>query len=337
MGIRRTTIYKLALLAGFCFMLGFTYNYHLPKLESWLLVEAERMSQEHSPIRIYAQSLKFHLVPLGVVMENVRVLAQPPLDKFVAPATLKQVGARLAIWPLLRGEIRLSQVFVRDSEVSVFLKSELFETHKGSAQFKIDFEKLYNLPIDEILLDNVQIQGRLDPQNVVFRITDLNLLIENRYQSIFLEVNAPRVLVKPSGPVQPLNVQLELRSLIEAQEMQISAFKLKADDSFVVASGRFNGDLSVGHIDNGAFDARTKLLLKDINVWENVFFLKPKVPPLKGRAELDVGIEVRNGKGYKFEGEINTQDVEINDKYVVGHVQGHVSSDLKNIISKSLV
>jgi translocation and assembly module TamB len=334
--MNRYTIYKLLLLAGFCFMLGFTYNYHLPKFESWLLVEAERVSQEHTPLRIYAQRLKFHLLPLGIVLEDVRVLAQPPLDKYLAPAMLKQVGARLSLWPLLRGEVRLSQVYIRDSEINVFLKSDLFTPHKGSAPTHFDFEKLYSLPIDEILLENVQIQGRLDPQNVVFRITDLNFLIENRYQSIFVEVNAPRVLVKPSGPVNPLNVQLELRSLIEAQELQVSAFKLKADDSFVVASGRFNGDFSLGRIDNGAFDARTKLQLKDINVWENVFFLNPKIPTLKGRAELDLGVEVNKGKGSKFEAEIATHDVEI-DKFIVGNLQGHLTSDLKTITSKSLV
>lgn len=331
--ITRYTIFKLALLAGFCFMLGFTYDYHLPKIESWMLVEAERFSQENLPVRVYAQKLKFHLIPLGVTMEDVRVLPQPPIDKYVAPATLKQLGARLSILPLLRGEVRLSQVFIRNSEVNVFLKQELFTDHKGSAPTRIDFEQIYQLPIDEILLDNVQIQGRLDPQDVVFRITNLNFLVENRYQSIFVEVNAPRVLVKPSGPVNPLNVQLELRSLIEAQEMQISAFKLKADDSFVVASGRFNGDIAGLKIDNGAFDARTKLHLQDVNLWERIFLLKPKVPALTGRAEVDVGVEVRKGKGYKFEGDINTKDVTIATKYIVGDVKGHISSDLKTLTS----
>lgn len=334
--MRRATILKFLLLACFFFLLGFTYNYHLPKIESWLLVEAERISQEHSPVRIYAQRLKFHLFPLGVVLEDVRLLAQPPLNKYLAPATLNQVGARLAIWPLLRGEVRLSQVYIRDSEFNVFLKSELFSGHSGPKQFKLDFEKLYSLPIDEILLDNIQIQGRLDPQGVVFRVTELNLLIENRYQSIFVEMNAPRVLVKPSGPVNPLNVQFELRSLIESQEIQISAFKLKADDSFVVASGRFGGDFSVGRVDNGAIDARTKLQLPDVNVWEKVFFMNPKVPALFGHADLDLGIEVRKNKEYKIEGEINTHDVEI-EKFVIGHIQGHVSSDLQTITSNLLV
>ena len=334
--MKRSTIYKLLLLVGFCFMLGFSYDYHLPKLEGWLLVEAERFSREHTPLRIFAKRLRFHLLPLGVVLEDVSLQAQAPLDKYLAPAKIKQAGVRLAIWPLLRGDVRLSQIYIRGSEFNIFLKNDLFQGHKGPDKVRIDFEKIYRLPVDEISLENIRIQGRLDPQNVVFRISDLNLLIENRYKSLFVEIGAPHVLVKPSGPVNPLHVQLELRSLVEAHEMQISAFKLKADESFVVASGRFNGEFAVGEIENGAFDARTKLNLSDLNVWEKIFFLESKLPALRGHAELDVGTEVRNGKGYQIEVDINTQNLGI-DEYVIGTVSGHLRSDLKTITSKSLI
>lgn len=228
--------------------------------------------------------------------------------------------------------MRLSQVFIRDSELNVFLKPDLFESKGGRGTFKLDFEQIYRLPIDEVLLERVQIQGRLDPQNVVFRVAELNLAIENRYQSLFVEMQAPRVLVKPSGPVQPLNVQLELRALFEAEEAQVSAFKLKADDSYVVASGRFNGDFSVGRFDNGAFDARAKFELPDLNTWEKIFFLNPKLPVLAGNAEVDLGIELRKDHGYKFNVDLDTHDVMIS-KYVVGGVKGIISSDLKTVTS----
>lgn len=334
--MKRSTIFKLLLLVGFSFMLGFSYDYHLPKLEGWLLVEIERFSREKTPVRIYAKKLRFHLLPLGVVLENVDVQAQAPLDKYFAPAKIRQAGIRLAIWPLLRGEVRLSQIYVRGSEFNIFLKNDLFAGQKSPEKFRVNFEQIYRLPVDEISLEDIRIQGRLDPQNVVFRVSDLNVLVENRYKSLFVELNAPNVLVKPSGPVNPLNVQLELRSLIEAHEMQISAFKLKADESFVVASGRFNGDFAVGEVENGAFDARTKLQLSDLNVWEKIFFLEPKLPALRGHAELDIGTEVRKSKGYQVEVDVNTQDVGV-DQYVIGSIRGHLASDLKNLTSKSLI
>lgn len=330
--MRLATVFKILLLVSFSFLLGFMYNYHLPKFESFLLVQMEKLSTEHTPVRVWAERLRFHLLPLGVVLEDVTLRPQDPLDQYIAPAHLKQVGARLAIWPLLRGEIRLSQVYIRDSEFNVFAKEDIMANKRGPNQFKIDFEQIYKLPIDEILLENIRVQGRLEPQNVVFRVSDLNLLIENRYQSLFIEMDAPKVLVKPGGQTEPLSAQVELRSLVEAQEAQVSAFKLKAGDSFVVASGRFNGDFTTGRLDNGAFDARTKVELSDLNTWEKVFFVKPRIPRLAGHAEVDFGMEVRKGKGYKLDAQFNTRDVEV-DKFVVGQSQGHVTSDLKTISS----
>jgi translocation and assembly module TamB len=332
----RHPIFRMSLLAGFFFLLGFSYNYHLPKIETFLLLEVEKLSQKHSPIRVWAQKLHLHLFPLGIVLEDVRLLPQAPIDRYLAPTLLHEAGARLAIWPLLRGEVRLSQVFIRDSELNLFLRPELFESHGGAAKPKISFEEIYRLPIDEILLERVQVQGKIEPQNVVFKIGETNLLIENRYQSLFVELNAPEVLLKPSGPSKPLNASVELRTLVEADEMQVSAFKLKANDSFVVASGRFNGDIAAGHLENGAFDARAKVQLADINSWEQVFIAHPLVPTLSGRAEVDVGMEVRKGKGFKVESELSTDSLQV-DKFKFGTIKAHLSSDLKNITADKIL
>ncbi|MBX3021947.1 MAG: translocation/assembly module TamB [Bdellovibrionales bacterium] len=335
--ILRRPLVRMGLIAGFFFLLGFSYNYHLPRIESFLLIEVERLSEKHSPVRIWAQRLHFHLLPLGIVLEDVRLLPQKPLDNYLAPARLKEAGARLAVLPLLRGEIRLSSVFIRDSELSVFLRPELFERKStpNSKGVKLDFEEIYRLPVDEIALERVNLQGRLDPQNVVFRVTDFNLVIENRYKSLFVEMQAPSVQIKPSGPIRPLNAQLELRTLVEAHEMQVSALKAKADDSFIVASGRFNGDIAAGQIDNGAFDARMKVQLSDVNIWEKVFVMKPQLPQLQGRAEMDFAMEVRQGKGYMIESDVKSEGIAI-DKFKIGSVQGRIASNLKSITSERL-
>jgi hypothetical protein len=316
----RHPFFRLGLLAAFGFLLGFSYNYHLPRIESFLLTEVERLSQRHSPVRIWADKLHFHLLPLGIVLEDVRLLPQEPLSRYLAPAHLKEAGARLAILPLLRGEVRLSQVFIRDSELNIFLKPDLFTGGKG--HMKLDFKELYRLPVDELSFERVRLQGRLEPQNLVFKVDNLNLDIENRYRSLFVELVAPSVQLKPSGPMRPLSADLEVRTLIEAKEVQVSAFKLRADDSFVVASGHFNGDIPALGFDNGAFDARAKLNLPDLNAWEGVFFADPLIPPVHGRAEIDVGIEARRGRGPRIETDINTDGLQI-DKFRFDKIQGH--------------
>lgn len=326
--------FRLILFSAFSFLLGFSYNYHLPKLEQFLLIEAERLSQKHAPVRVWAKKLNLRLLPLGVVLSDVQILPKPSLERYLAPAHIKEAGARIAILPLLRGEVRLSRIYITDSEFNIFLRSELFEK-KGQAPKQFDFEAIYRLPIDEISFERVQVQGRLEPQNVVFRISSLNFLLENRYRSLFIDLDAPRVLFKPSGPVRPLNMQLELRTLIEAEEAQISAFKLRADQSFIVASGRLNGKFAQGKLDNGTFDARAKITLPDMNVWERVFFANPRLPEVKGLVEADVGTEIRAGKIHRIDGELKTSDLGISH-YLIGTVQGRLASDLKSVTSDQL-
>ncbi|MGE0525960.1 MAG: translocation/assembly module TamB domain-containing protein [Bdellovibrionales bacterium] len=329
MGLNRRTLIQFSLFAAFSCLLGFSYSYHLPRLETFLLVELEKISQTHLPVRIWARKLNFHLFPLGIVLEDVRLLPKKPLDRYLAPTRLKEIGARVAVWPLLRGDVRLSQIFVRDSQVNVFLRPELFEKSDESA-LKVDFDQIYNLPINELLFENVVIQGRVEPQNVFFRASDVNLLVENRYRSLFIDLEAPKTIVKPSGPIDPLNVQIELRTLLEAEEMQISALKIRADESFLVASGRCNGDLSVGRVDNGAFDARAKIQLPDLNLWESIFASSPRLPPLQGQTEFDIGLEIRNGQAVRVETDLNAQDLHV-DRFTIGAVQGRFNSDLKSL------
>jgi len=326
--------FRLALLIAFTFLLGFSYNYHLPKLEAFMLIELEKLTERHSPARVWAQKLNFHLFPLGVVLEDVRIIAKPPFDRYTGPIELKRAGGRLAILPLLRGEFRLAQLYIRDGDLNLILREDLFK-RKGNEPVKVDFDLLYSLPVDELSLEKITVQARIEPDNYVVRLEAINLMIENRFRSLYVDLDAPSLMVKPGGPVMPLTVQAELRTLIEAKEMQISALKLKADNAFFVASGRFNGDLSAGRIDNGALDARAKVDLKDFNTWERIFRAKPKLPALAGRAEIDAGVELRNGKLYKVESEVKTDQLKV-DKFFVGEVSGRASSDLKSIRSEGL-
>src|SRR5262249_15363260 len=148
----------------------------------------------------------FHLFPLGVVLEDVNVIVKAPFDRMVAPMNIKRVGARLAILPLLRGEFRLGQLYIRETEISLFLRAELFK-NKGTEPPKLDFDLLYSLPIDELSLEKITLQARIDPENMVVRAENLNLMIENRFRSIYVDLETPVLHIKPSGPTLPLTLQ----------------------------------------------------------------------------------------------------------------------------------
>lgn len=328
----RNPIFRWGLLFAVFALLGFVYEYHLPKFESYLLVKLEELSKEHAPVKVWAKRLRFRLITLSVVLEDVQVVPKKELSQYFATTKLKEVGARLALIPLLRGEIRLGQIYIRKSNINLFLNSELFQK-KGGEDFNLD--TLYALPIDEIRLEEIQLTGRLSPQNVVFRISDLNLSLENRFRSLYLDIQTPHALVKPSGRDIPLRVQLELRTLIEENLLNIAAFKLMADQSTVVASGRLNGKVLDGKFTKGSVEARAKILTNHINLWESVFVVNPQLPKFQGTAELSSVIEIKSPNDIRLNQGIKTEDFKI-DKYLVGNINGSFQTNFETIVSDKI-
>ncbi len=324
---------KLALLALVAFAAGFAYNYHLPKLEAYLLKELKQRTEAQTPLRISGEKLSFHLLPLSVSLINVTISPTEVIDAYLAPINLSEIRLQLALWPLLRGDVRLSQVYLRDGSISVFLRRELFQRVPKPSAKRFNFNQLYLLPVDEILLENIQVQGRVEPQNFVFRVNRLDLALENRYKSIFIDLNAPSVYVKPSGPAKPLDLELELRTLIESDEVQISAVKLKAHESYLVASGQFYGDIAAGKFTKGQFDARTRINLTDIKLWERVFSVKPNLPIFSGQLESELGVRVPKADTFAVDSKFRIAGLEV-DRRVVGDVDGEVTSDFKSIQAK---
>jgi len=67
-----------------------TYEYHLPQIESWLLVKIEEIAAKHSPIQVVPTKLKLTLFPLGVELIDTKIIPKKELAKTLAPATLRE-------------------------------------------------------------------------------------------------------------------------------------------------------------------------------------------------------------------------------------------------------
>ncbi len=296
-GMSRKSLYRWSVLVAFFFAIGFTYQYHLPQIETWLLVKLEDFASKKAPAQIIPSRLKLTLFPLGVVLEDIRIIPKKGLDRTLAPTDIKELALGVNVWSLVRGEIRLSRVIVRDSTVTVFLKPELFEKAGGggsnSSGKKMNLDAVKDLPVDEFILENMTIMGRMDPQHVVFRITSLDLDIVNLYNSLYLYFGSPSWQFKPAGPFPTLNFEAQGRGLFDAGEVRISALKIKSGDSFLVASGLLSGDLTDSQLSTGRFSARTHLELGDIASWMRVLPNPPQLPALSGLLNVNADIAYR--------------------------------------------
>lgn len=329
--MNKKTVFQLAVVIAFFFAVGFTYEYHLPQIESWLLVKVEEQAVKHTPLQISPKRLRLSLLPLGVVLEDIRVVPKPGLDRTLAPTTLKEVAVGINVLSLLRGELRLSRVIFRDSTITMFLKSEMFSKKKSEPKnasgktpaFNLD--ALHDIPIDELQFENMTFMGRIDPQALVFKVSELDLDVVNLYNSLYVYVGSPSWQFKPSGPYPTMNIEGQARGLLEAGELRISALKVKSDQSFVVASGLLNGDFLNAAVNTGRFSLRTHIDLPDIANWVRVLPKPPELPVLAGQLNVSTDIAYK-GPNQKpdVDVKVETKNVAV-DKFHLGDVDGEAS------------
>jgi translocation and assembly module TamB len=333
----RKRAFQLAVFAAFFFAVGFTYEYHLPQIESWLLLKIEEQAAKHSPVQVFPKRLRLSLFPLGVALEETRIVPKPGLDKTLAPTELKQVAIGINVFSLLRGEVRLSRVIFRDSTVTVFLKPELFAKKSGTKPGgPLSPDILKDLPVDEIQFENMTFMGRIDPQALVFKISELDLDLVNLYNSIYLYVGSPSWQFKPAGPYPTLNIEAQVRGLMDATELRISALKVKSDQSFVVASGLLNGDFLNASVNTGRFSLRTHVDLPDIANWVRVLPEPPSLPKMEGQLNLSTEIAYK-GKGQKPDVDValDTKGIAI-DKFRLGDLGGKLAVAADSVSSENL-
>lgn len=334
LNFKRRHFIQLTICAVFFFVAGFAYKFYVPRFEAWLLANVKKQSQAQLPVHIVPKGLSFHLFPLGAVLEDIDITPKKEWTHVLAPTHVGEVGATVNLFSLIRGQLRLSRVFVRNADVSLFLNEKIF---RGSSRAKkFDFEKIYRLPVDELHLENIVLQGKLAPQNAVFRSEAISLVVENRYRALLLELNIPKVMVKPSGPTRPITVQMQMRTLLEAKEAQVSAFKIKADDSYLVASGRISGDFARGEFRNSVFNARAHVALPDVSYWLETLPQIQNPPRLKGEADFDLALDHRGSTSSTQLGlTLNADDVEY-DRFVIGHIHAKGAGDFKELKLESL-
>jgi hypothetical protein len=53
----------------------------IPKVKSWLLVSIDQFSRENLPMRILPSAVEFRFVPLGITLNDVRILPTEDFEK----------------------------------------------------------------------------------------------------------------------------------------------------------------------------------------------------------------------------------------------------------------
>jgi len=258
---------------------GFSYSYYVPRMEKLVLKKINKLGAGHNPeISLHVGSLTFKPWILGVGLSDLSVTPKGSLKKNIGRISVSQASARVSLLGLLRGQVRIANVKAQGIETQIFLDLK----EKSAGEISIPLKKIFQFPLDSIDLDNVILLGRIDPQQTVFKLEGLSLHAENRFQALWVDLSSPSVFLKPSGPTPPVVFQGEVRGLVETDQIRLTALKVKQEDSFLVSSGFFWGDVTKGKITSSEMASKLYFDLATLKDWFSAFAPQVKIPHLKG-------------------------------------------------------
>lgn len=228
----RSWIIAALSLSGLCFMLGFSYRYHLPRIKSWLLVEIENQSQKYSPLRIWPEEIDLQLVPPAIVLRGVRIIPKPNLTGNLSPAYVKEVKITLNWLSIFRGQFRLAEVHINEPSLKVrwpHLPSSGPTAPQPDPSFQslnVKLQNLYDLPIDRLTITDLQLDLQTEDEGIQLLLNGASLTLANMFDALLLDLDFRSVQIKRAN-LTPLEFNLESRFLLDDENLQISALKIR--------------------------------------------------------------------------------------------------------------
>jgi translocation and assembly module TamB len=319
---------QLVILSIFFSVLGFFYSYHVPRLQAWLLLEVEKQSEARLPVRIWPESVDLTYFPPGVSFKNVKLLPKDELKKRLAPVRIKSVSAYLSLFALLKGEVRASSIEIQKARVLYYDKNLNKDSEKQADNSQSQemqpikwISLMQKIPIDSFEILDSTITAKSQAEFTAVQAKELRLLVENRFSSLRLELEAPKVKIKVIDQEKPMDLSLVSKALLQKEGIQLTGVKLQSGSSFLVASGSVDGDTERLDFKNASFNTRAFFDLNQVDKLSKTYFPRRDLPSVKGSAGLEGNVTYDfNKKNWRGSVSAETKSVRMG-KFGIGNTR----------------
>ncbi len=287
-------------------MIGFTYKYHVPKLEEWLLLETERVSAKFSPFKIWPNKLKISFFPLGAKIYGIKIVPKEDMRSILAPASIEQASVSLSIIDLFRGRVSISEVEIINPDLILFVRDN---RSKNSNPKPFSFRQLANIPVERINVKGLKLRADIQPANLRIKSEDINFSLENRFKSLLVDVNVEDLQTKLYDQDFVMKSLVETRFLLQDKSINISALKIKRDDNYLVGSGILQGDIPKGKINSAKGSLRTFFDLESSLALASRFQMETHLPKATGNISMETTFSYDKGRFPEANFSLKTKDV----------------------------
>lgn len=304
--LSRRFLILASLVSGTAFILGTVFSQTVPKLKSWALVSIDTFSRENLPVRILPGSIDFRFLPLGITLNDIRILPTEEFEKkngqLISPLTIQEISADLSLLQIVRGEVALDEVSISGTEVQVQVpRTEA----KGGKPLEGLFKLLEKIPVSTLSLSDINARIEIAHELTTLEIEGFKLdLTHPRFRSkpkLELETSASSMVLRKGpkglepGFVARLNPHLKIA--FTPDQIEIEKLEIRRGSSIIEMKGELVGDTEGLKFDKGDIEASSDLDVKSTRDWlqKSLHDAEP-TPPMTGRMQLTTKLEKVNSK-----------------------------------------
>jgi translocation and assembly module TamB len=320
---KRVLLILLPVFLGLAILFGI-YRAVKPKVQSWILSQVNRLSEEKSPVRVHITEVDWSFLFPEIQLRGISLESK---EIQIPPVKIESVTASLDLLAALGGRIAISSLLVERPSLEIDIDPYLSSTTpKSDIQLPLDelFDLLKKVPISKMGLHqgNFLIQSEKLKFGLLLGSTDLLVLNKKEKLNLQLDFNDAILDFEKTGEV-PFRIQGE--AMLSTQTLDISILKIALLNSLVTANGSFSNLPNILNKPHGELDLelhseldRLSRAAKNLMTFPN---LQGKLDA-SGRLSMD-GLK-RIDSGFK----VSAQKIKI-DQFDIGDVQfqGSVQKD----------
>ncbi|MFK8138815.1 MAG: translocation/assembly module TamB domain-containing protein [Bdellovibrionales bacterium] len=284
-------------------LLGFTYRFHLPQIQTWLLNSIQIYSYEKLPTQLIIQELELSLIPLAVKLKNVQVRPNKKLAKTMTPFEIENIEAFVSWKSALLGEFRFADIIIDNAELAIILEAPE-ETTGPSKAFKLpqvtekDLQAYLDMiPVNQMEISNLTYNARYLGPKISHRIEDIKINISRSNKNLLISIKTPKFLIKEMEEARSItSFPFEASALIDSKTIEIKSIKLYKDElNYIDLRGVFRNYLDRSQWQS---EANLKLRFNLPEVRKIVTRFRPslEIPNLNGYIDTEINIPSINEK-----------------------------------------
>ncbi|MCC6277234.1 MAG: translocation/assembly module TamB domain-containing protein [Oligoflexia bacterium] len=325
-------IVKYFLISALFIALGVIYSREMPKLKKFLIRQVHSQAMSRASLDVNIQEIEFKIFPPAIALNQIEIKPLGPAAEIVSPSTIDSLEVRLGLASFLVGRFEIGEILLKKPRASIFIKASEAE----SQPLKIPFAELLAAPMSMLTLDKADIRLKFQDQGIAAQLSQFNFRISRSFQSIKIDVLAPDILVKRLGVNKSLTqYSLAMRALVKQSALEISAFKVSHQDSFLIGKALAQGD-----IENFKWSTLNSRVAGSIHLEQAITSTRVMSPELKlpsGRGSINFELGLSKKRSGQPLGmlTLETKDLKI-EEFFIGNILGQLYGSDKIVKTKVL-